>query len=123
MGEMPNGRPDQFSQNQAGDDGADIEESRRHRRNAELIAGVQDTHGLRRRATSSRNGNMMRVIVTASSNLPGVLLKSRGDQLHELGTQDDPEHADAPDNHDQSGGDEIGKHAGLLARFRREILR
>ena len=72
-------------------------------------------------ATSSRNGNMMRVMVTASSNLPGVSLNPEH-QRHQLRAEHDPEHADAPDHDDQRRGNQIRQQRGLLAALRCQIL-
>ena len=64
---------------------------------------------------------MTRVIVTASSNLPGVSLNPGAISVHQPGTQDDTEDANAPDHYNQSGCNEIREDAGLVTCFRRKI--
>ena len=74
-------------------------------------------------ATSSRNGNMMRVIFTASSNLPGTWRNLRPAARPSAGTEDDAQHAKHADDQDQRGSDQIGKHRRFFSPFLRQRLR
>ena len=93
IGLKPIRGPNQKSQHQAEDQRADVEESGRQRRHAELIARVQHSHGLRRQRHQQQKGNMMRVSLTASSNLPGTAANPGASTTDQLRAENHAQHA------------------------------
>jgi hypothetical protein len=67
---------------------------------------------------------MMRVIVTASSNLPGTSAypEARSDQADKLRSEDHPQQAERTDDHDERRRDEIGQRCRFFAAPLRQIL-
>ncbi len=62
----------------------------------------------------------MRVISTASSNLPGTL-ETRGEQIDELRGEDYAQGTHCADD-DDDGGDEVRQAGGVFAATFREVL-
>ncbi len=66
---------------------------------------------------------MIRVSETASSNLPGTLMKRRREQLHQLRAEDHAQHANQPHDNDQRGRHQVVKLARFRSSFGGEIAR
>ena len=66
---------------------------------------------------------MMRVSLTASSNLPGTWWKPEASRFDPGRREDDSEQTEQADDDDQGRGDQVRQQGGLFAAFVRQRLR